>query len=70
MKRPNPFPSHLMSPSERRAELCSLLALGLIRLKMRDSNETSDSNGEFPLHNSADQSAHANPFNGENHDGA
>lgn len=61
MKRPNPFPSHLMSPAERRAELCSLLALGLIRLKMRDTGQASDPNGEFPLHNPAEQRAHATP---------
>lgn len=30
----NPLPPHLMTPAERRAALCNLLALGLIRLHM------------------------------------
>ena len=29
MKRPNPLPPAQMTPAERRAELCGLLALGL-----------------------------------------
>ena len=61
MKRPNLFPSHLMTPAERRAELCRLLALGLIRLHARNCGQASDPTGEFPLHNSVDQSAHATP---------
>ncbi len=32
MRRPNPLPPDQMTPAERRAELCGLLALGLIRL--------------------------------------
>ena len=36
IRSPNPLPSLAMSPVERRAELCGLLALGLIRLRMRD----------------------------------
>ena len=43
MKRPNPLPPDQMTPAERRAELCGLLALGLVRLRMRDSaSEVSD----------------------------
>ena len=34
MNRPNPLPPHLMTPSERRAAVCNLLALGFIRLHM------------------------------------
>ncbi len=30
----NPIAAHLMTPTERRAALCSLLALGLLRLHM------------------------------------
>ncbi|QFT96068.1 hypothetical protein FIU85_02010 [Roseovarius sp. THAF8] len=41
MKRPNPLnPSH-MKAMERRAELCKLLALGLVRLHQRQSSEVS-----------------------------
>ncbi|MBB5220105.1 hypothetical protein HNP73_000026 [Amaricoccus macauensis] len=36
MKRPNPLPPDQMTPAERRAELCRLLALGLVRLMQRD----------------------------------
>jgi hypothetical protein len=31
LKRPNPLPPDQMTPAERRAELCGLLALGLVR---------------------------------------
>jgi len=48
--RPNPLSPNLMSPAERRAELCSLLALGLIRLRLRDSGKVSDDTGESCLH--------------------
>jgi len=58
MKRPNPLSPELMKPLERRAELSGLLALGLIRLHMRNT-EHSEKNGEFPLHNPPDQSVHA-----------
>ena len=61
MKRPNPLnPIHL-KPLERRAELCGLLALGLVRLRMRNWSEVSDDNRETSLHSPADQSAHATP---------
>lgn len=59
MKRPNPLPPDLMTPAERRAEICCLLALGLIRLRQRDTVQLSDGCGESSLHNSADQSIHA-----------
>ena len=49
-------PRHL-KPLERRAELCRILALGLVRLKARQA-ELSDRNGEFPLHSLSDQSVH------------
>ncbi|RDD64195.1 hypothetical protein DU478_21520 [Thalassococcus profundi] len=60
---PNPLPPARMTPSERRADLCRILALGLVRLRMRDAAQLSAEHGEFPLHNSADQSAHATPTN-------
>lgn len=55
----NPYPAVLMSPAERRAELCRLLAIGLVRLLARQSSELSDCNGESSLHFPGDQSAHA-----------
>lgn len=55
----NPLNPNLMSPMERRAALCAILALGLIRLRMRESGQLSAGHGEFPLHNSPDQSGHA-----------
>jgi hypothetical protein len=61
MKRPNSLPPGLMTPAERRAEICCLLALGLIRLRQRDTVQLSDGYGESSLHNSADQSIHATP---------
>lgn len=46
MKRPNPLPSDQLTPAERRAELCGLLALGLDRLRMREGGELSDDIGK------------------------
>ena len=37
-KRPNPLHPDHMTPAERRAELCSLLSIGLIRLKHREES--------------------------------
>lgn len=61
MKRPNPLPPDLMTPTERRAELCGLLALGLVRLRMREMGKVSDETGESCLHYPADKRLHANP---------
>ncbi len=61
MKRPNPLSPELMTLTERRAELCALLALGLIRLRMREQGQHIERTGEFPLHNSLDQSGSAGP---------
>jgi len=57
----NPLPPDQMTPAERRAELCGLLALGLVRLRMRDRDEVSVDTGESCLHYSADQCRHATP---------
>ena len=46
----------LMSPTERRAELCRLLALGVIRLQMGENTQHSAKSGEFPLHYEGEQS--------------
>ncbi len=55
----NPYPARLMSPQERRAELCRILALGLVRLLARQSSELSDRTGESSLHFPPAQSGHA-----------
>ncbi len=66
MKRPNPLPPDQMTPAERRAELCGLLALGLVRLRMREMSEVSDDTGESCLHLSSDQCRHATPTHRRN----
>jgi len=66
MKRPNPLPPDMMDPAERRAELCRLLALGLVRLRMRELDEPSDNTGEIHLHSPADRCRHATPTQEEN----
>ena len=43
------------------AELCRLLALGLVRLRMRETGEVSDDTGERCLHYPPDQCRHATP---------
>lgn len=61
MKRPNSLPPDQMTPAARRAELCGLLALGLIRVRMRERGEVSDKTGESCLHCPPDQCLHATP---------
>jgi hypothetical protein len=55
----NALPPNQMKPADRRAELCRLLALGLVRLKLRQSSELSDGTGESSLHKPPDRSGHA-----------
>jgi hypothetical protein len=52
MRAPNPLSPALLTPAERRAELCRLLAAGLLRLlsRARDSRAKSDDRGEGSLH--------------------
>ena len=57
----NPLAPSMMTPAERRTELCRILALGLIRLMHRQSSQLSDGTGETSLHSVLDQSAHATP---------
>ena len=57
----NPYPAPLMSPTARRAELCAILALGLRRLRLRNSGQVSDGTGESSLHSPPDQWLHATP---------
>ena len=54
MKAPNPLPPNYMTPAERRAELCAILARGLVRLQM--ASEASDRFEESSLHNRPEQS--------------
>jgi hypothetical protein len=55
----NAFSPLHMTPAERRAELCRILALGLVRLIQRQSSELSGCAGESSLHFPPDQSGHA-----------
>jgi hypothetical protein len=57
MRLANTNPPNQLSAPERRAELCELLARGLIRLRMGD--QVSDRNGESCLHYLGDQCLHA-----------
>ena len=66
MKRPNPLPADQMTPAERRAELCGLLALWLVRLRMRDAGEVSDDTRERCLHYPPGQCRHATPTHRRN----
>jgi len=61
MKRPNPVAPDYMTPMDRRAELCALLACGVIRLRERDRAKLSATYGESSLHNPANQSGTAEP---------
>ena len=56
---PNPLHPHQMKPLERRAELCAILARGLIRLRLRQSTELSDDRGDSSLRFPPDRSGHA-----------
>lgn len=51
-------PKHL-STKERLGAVCKILALGIIRLRLRNTQVTADT-GEIPLHFSLDQSGHVN----------
>ena len=55
----NPLRSELMTTEERIAELCALLAAGLIRMNARKSSALSADRGESCLHFPPDQSGHA-----------
>lgn len=58
---PNPINPDRMTAQERRTELCSLLALGLLRLHKRNVAKPSENIGESSLHFLPDQSVHATP---------
>ncbi|RBI83472.1 hypothetical protein DRV85_15540 [Rhodosalinus halophilus] len=40
IKRPNSISAALITPAERRAELCTFLALALVRSRIRDNNRS------------------------------
>jgi hypothetical protein len=55
----NPLNPRHMTPRDRMAEVCDLLALGLIRLRARQSSELSARVGESSLRIAPGQSGHA-----------
>ena len=57
----NPLNPDRMTPKERLAELTRILALGLIRLRARQSSQVSELTRESCLHYPSDQSGHAKP---------
>jgi len=66
MKRPNPLPPDMMDPGERRTELCRLLALGLVRLRLRGRGKEPANTREIRLHSPAITCRHATPTQEEN----
>jgi len=62
-RAPNPLHPDRMTAAERRAELCAILARGIIRLRLRDSSHVAGNREEFGLHFPPDRSGHANPSN-------
>jgi hypothetical protein len=61
MKRPNPLHPRHLSTKERLAEVCDLLALGLARLRMRQSSQEFALSGESSLHTPPRQSGRVKP---------
>ena len=61
MDIPNPLNPDRMSAKERLAEVTRILALGLIRLRARQSSQVSELARESSLHFPPDQSGHAKP---------
>lgn len=59
MRRPNPLPPDRMTAAERRAELCALLSLGLVRLRQRNWGEAAEESVESCLHFPPDRCRHA-----------
>ncbi|RYG57855.1 MAG: hypothetical protein EON56_01415 [Alphaproteobacteria bacterium] len=55
----NPLSPLHMTPAERRAELCRLMALGLVRVLQRQSTDLSEKTGESSLDFPAEQMGHA-----------
>jgi hypothetical protein len=57
----NPLHPRHMTNKERLKEVCRILGLGLVRLKMRQSSQLAAASGESSLHFPPDGSGHANP---------
>jgi len=66
IRRPNPLAPSVMTSAERRAELCDLLALGLVRMHHRNRGEASNQTGEIRLHYPPDRCRHATPTHRRN----
>jgi len=60
---PNPLHPDRMPAAERRAELCAILARGIVRLRLRDATHVTGDREKFGLHFRPDRSGHANPPN-------
>ncbi len=58
----NPLSPSLMTTRERLDELCRLLALGLVRLRLRQSSEVVEPAGDSSLGFVPDRSGHATPL--------
>jgi hypothetical protein len=56
MKSPNAYPAARLTSTERRRELCAILARGLIRLQMRARPQLNDDSGENLLHSCPEKS--------------
>ncbi|RUT32426.1 hypothetical protein EMQ25_04500 [Arsenicitalea aurantiaca] len=57
----NPLHPRHLKPHERRAELCAILARGLLRLRHAQSSEHLPHDGDSSLRYLPDQSGHATP---------
>jgi hypothetical protein len=58
MDIPNPIDAAHMTPAERLAEVCAILARGLVRLKARQSRQVSGEHGDSCLDFSPNQRRH------------
>jgi hypothetical protein len=65
MAGPNAFSPERMSADERLTELASILALGLVRLKARQSSRLSAPGPDRSLHSVAEESVCDDPCQGE-----
>jgi hypothetical protein len=57
-------PVEHLSAAERLDEIANIVALGLMRLRARQSSPQSADSGDCSLDSAADQSGHANVLNG------
>jgi hypothetical protein len=59
VRRPNALNPERMTPAERVGEVCEILALGLTRLRRRQSSQVSELTRDSSLHFPPHQSGHA-----------